>query len=48
MKQSTEDKASGKVRELKGKIKVKKGWATLTNNRDLVPIFQRRTIGMTA
>jgi uncharacterized protein YjbJ (UPF0337 family) len=33
MKQSTEDKASGKVHEVKGKIKEKVG--QLTNNPDL-------------
>ncbi|HJX92328.1 MAG TPA: CsbD family protein [Pyrinomonadaceae bacterium] len=33
MKQSTEDRASGKVHEVKGKIKEKVG--QLTNNRDL-------------
>jgi uncharacterized protein YjbJ (UPF0337 family) len=35
MKQSTEDKASGNVHEVKGKIKEKVG--QLTNNRHLEP-----------
>jgi len=43
MKQSTEDKASGKVHEVKGKIKEKVG--QLTNNPDLEAEGQGEKIG---
>jgi uncharacterized protein YjbJ (UPF0337 family) len=43
MKQSTEDKASGKFHEVKGKIKEKVG--QLTKNRDLEAEGQDEKIG---
>jgi uncharacterized protein YjbJ (UPF0337 family) len=43
MKQSTEDKARGKVHEVKGKIKEKVG--QLTNNPDLEAEGQGEKIG---
>jgi uncharacterized protein YjbJ (UPF0337 family) len=43
MRKSTEDKASGKVHELKGKIKEKVG--QLTNNPDLEAEGQGEKIG---
>jgi uncharacterized protein YjbJ (UPF0337 family) len=43
MKQSTEDKASGKVHEVKGKIKEKMG--QLTNNPDLEGEGQDEKVG---